>query len=427
MGTEYEFEKDENYNFESNISMNIEINKTCYSKGEIVQGNIFLLPKYGLNANQIINPYAEIRLEEKQHYQYNERKKGSEEYTIRHEEENITLFIENIPFQYNMNLILPQEGLKIPFEIKIPQTSYPSCIFNSTSYVRHFLSVHFPTIGAKKSLVIIIKNNIYFAAYNGLLKTPVVIQKEITKHKYIFFNSGSFKFSITLPKNIFSYEEIIPFIIDIESPNLSFNIRGIYVTLYRVHKLNYRSNHSQKRSSSKKELISKYISLKDLEKILHIEDNIKLPDTPEDLNPKVVYSLLDNERRNFKYKDKFKNIKLFPSCYGGLLSCEYFIEFIFDMDAWATTNETCFIPLDLYERYTGDIETPKTLKGSEINTYGNINNATQNNTYDNNINDEDELPDESEINQQKNNIGDYNKPTDDDNNQDGDAPPPSFG
>ena len=168
------------------------------------------------------------------------------------------------------------------------------------------------------------------------------------------------------------------------------------------------------------------MSLKDLEKILHIEDNIKLPDTPEDLNPKVVYSLLDNERRNFNYKDKFKNIKLFPSCYGGLLSCEYFIEFIFDMDAWATTNETCFIPLDFYERYTGDIKTPKTLKGSEINTYGNINNATQNNTYDNNINDEDELPDESEINQQKNNIGDYNKPTDDDNNQDGDAPPPSF-
>ena len=42
-------------------------------------------------------------------------------------------------------------GLKIPFEIKIPQTAYPSCDFNTDAFVRHFLNINFPSIEAKKT------------------------------------------------------------------------------------------------------------------------------------------------------------------------------------------------------------------------------------------------------------------------------------
>ena len=428
---DYVFENDSQYNYESNISMNLEINKTCYSKDETIQGSLFLFLKYGSNSFQIINPYAEITILEDHYYKYKESRyntfKKEYEYLTREEKEKIILLSENFPFQCNMNLFIPKEGLKIPFEIKIPQNAYPSCIFDSDSYVKHFLIINFPSISAKKTLPIIIKNNFYFSTYNGLLKSPVIIQNEISKHKYIFFNSGSFKFSILLPKNIFSYDEVIPFLIDIESPNLSFSIKGIKVSLYRVYKKNYQNNHKLKRSSSEKELINKYISLINLEKILHIEDNIKLPTSPEELNPKAVYTLLDNERRNYKYKEKFKDIKLFPACYGGLLSCDYFIKFIFDMDAWATTNEEFKIQLDLYERFTDLYDTPTNKKTFELNPYENTintNQQEQNNTNDDNDIDDD-LPDEDEIYKRKDNIEEYKKP-DNDNNHGGDAPPPSF-
>jgi len=435
MGTEYEFEKDVKYNYESNISMKLEINKTCYSKGEILKGSLFLIPKSYLYQIQLTDPYVEIKLEEMHYFQYNENKgRNSDKKTpssiTEEEEENITVLSENLSFPNYRGLNITLDGLKIPFEIKIPQTAYPSCIFESSAFVRHFFSVNFPSIGAKKTQVIVVKNNIYFSAYNGRLKSPVFIQKEISKHTFIFFNSGSFKFSITIPKNIFSYEEIIPFLIDIDCPNLSFDIKGIKITIFRIYKLNRQKNHKIMRYRSKKEIVSKYISLTSGEKILHIEDFIKLPISPEELNPKTVYTLLDNERRNFKFKEKYSGIRLFPACYGGLLTCNYTISFEFDMDSWGTTNEDFIEPLDFYERFTDYIETPKPF---ELKPYTNWNDTSQNNENSN-----DELPSEAELNTQKNNIQipdeseisndtkNYNKPGDN-NYKDDDAPPPSAG
>ena len=73
MGTE--FETDKNYNYEREISMNIELPKTCYSKGEIIQGTLSLFPKtnYTQTQNQLINPYAVITLEERHFYQYTDK------------------------------------------------------------------------------------------------------------------------------------------------------------------------------------------------------------------------------------------------------------------------------------------------------------------------------------------------------------------
>ena len=453
MGTDYEFEKDVKYNYESNISMKLEINKTCYSKGEILKGSLFLFPRSYLYQTQLTNPYAEIKLEEMHYFQYHENdydknKKAPSSITLE-EEENITVLSENISFPNFRDVNITLDGLKIPFEVKIPQTAYPSCIFDSNAFVRHFFSVNFPSIGAKKTLVIVIKNNIFFSVYNGRLKSPITIQKEITKHKFIFFNSGFFKYSVTIPKNIFSYEEIIPFLIDIDFPNLSFNIRGIKVSIFRIYKLNRHKNHKISRYRSRKEIVNKYISFTEGEKNLHIEDFIKLPESSEELNPKTVYDLLDNERKNFNYREKYKNLRIFPACYGGLLTCDYFIKFEFDMDSWGTTNEDFIIPLDFYERFTDDIV--KTPKPFELKPYAGSNDLYKNNEngYDlpnkeelNTQKDDMELPNEDEINKQKddmelpnedeintkkdNNTEDYNKQGDD-NYKDGDAPPPSAG
>ena len=425
MGTEYEFETDKNHNYEGNISMNIELKKTCYSMGEIIHGNLYLLPKNTSYPTQIINPYAEITLREQHFYTYNgsyyDNYKKETIITKINEEENVILLTQNMIFPYNMDLNI-SNGSIIPFEIKVPNTSYPSCFFDSSSYVKHFLSISFPSIGAKKTVIIIIKNGIYFSSYNGLLKTPTIIKNEITKHKYIFFNYGSFKFSITLPKNIYSYNENVQFLIEIDCPNLSININGIKVSLYRISKKNYKRNHQTNRSKQKTDLVSKYISLTEGEKYLHIEDNIKLP---VDYNPKSIYSKLDNDNR--RYKDKFNNIKLFPSCYGGLLTCEYFIKFVFDLDSLFTTNEEFSIPLDFYELFNDFTAEPKKF---ELNPYDTYQTSNKNYTDQNgNTIKDDEFPDEKEIYMNKNNNNkdnnNNNKP-EGDNNTDGDAPPPSF-
>ena len=70
MGTEYEFEKDKKFNFETNISMKLEINKICYSKGEKIKGSIFLQPKENIFQTKLISPYIEIKIVEKHYYLY---------------------------------------------------------------------------------------------------------------------------------------------------------------------------------------------------------------------------------------------------------------------------------------------------------------------------------------------------------------------
>ena len=143
-----------------------------------------------------------------------------------------------------------------------------------------------------------------------------------------------------------------------------------------------------------------------------------MPISPPELNPKVIYSMLDNDHRS--HKEKFKNIKLFPACYDGLLTCEYFIKFEFDLDSWFTTNEDFSIPLDFGELCNEFTPTPKKPVFDPFIT---------NKNNQNNIINEDDLPDENEIYKNKNSKDNkFTKPGNDDNNtQDGDAPPPSFG
>ena len=70
MGNDYD--DDKLYNSEKDVSMTIELNKTCFFKGEEIKGNIILLSKNGINETQLINPYVIINIKEKGHYLYTE-------------------------------------------------------------------------------------------------------------------------------------------------------------------------------------------------------------------------------------------------------------------------------------------------------------------------------------------------------------------
>ena len=54
MGNDYDSDKANNY--EKDVSMIIELNKTCYFKGEEIKGNIILSSKNGLKGT-LVNPY----------------------------------------------------------------------------------------------------------------------------------------------------------------------------------------------------------------------------------------------------------------------------------------------------------------------------------------------------------------------------------
>lgn len=353
-----DFDSDKKYNFEKNVSMIFEINKTCYSKGEMIIGNIILTPKDGIIQTQLINPFAKMTLKEHHYYEYYEyhydSRRGTSTTEKRVDEENVIILSLHMDFS-NFNGANILTGLQIPFQIQVPELSYPSCFFESTAYVRHFLTCDFPTIEARKSVEIIIKNNLQFSSLNGRMKTPAVLSKEVTKHKYAFFSSGSFTATITLPKNFFSYTENIPFILEIDCQKLTINIKGLYVSIYRNYKKNHQANHQYVRSQESTEIVNKTIPLMIGEKLYHIEDTITLPVSPTEINPVKVYEMLDADKR--KHDEKFKKVKLFPACYGGLLSCEYFFKVIFQMDTLFSTNEEFVLPIDIYEPFIIDMTT----------------------------------------------------------------------
>ena len=145
MGIENEFGENKNNNYESNLAMNIEINKSCYSKGEIIQGYISIFSKNILEPTTLINPFFDITLKEMHYYLYCDNiiktKKISGIIGNTTKEENFILLSKTLVFKEYNGLNISSEALKIPFQIKIPETAYPSCIFDSNSYVKHSLII----------------------------------------------------------------------------------------------------------------------------------------------------------------------------------------------------------------------------------------------------------------------------------------------
>lgn len=344
----YDFESDKKYNIEKFVSMTIQLNKTCYSPGEYVNGTIILKPKEGLQQPLLQDTNATLYLTEFFYYRYFESQydpvKKRNESVAKDAEESIPLLTLPMNFSnfYNANIMTT---VNIPFQIQIPMNCYPSCIFDSTTYVKHYLAIDFPSIMAKKTEIIVIKNNSYFSKYNGLYQEPAVCYKETTKRK-LFVSQGSFSANLKLPRNTFSYDEMIPFEVDIDATKLSIAIRAIRISINRNQKKNYQRNHQEARNQNKKECITKTIQLPKGQKKHHIEDVIQLK--PEN-NPKETYKLLDTDRR--KYSEKYSGVKLSPTCYGGLISCEYYIKMVLEMDTLLSTDEDIRIPIDLYEPF----------------------------------------------------------------------------
>ena len=301
-------------------------------RGESIKGSITFKPKDIIKKSLLLCPIiANVTLQE-------EHNNGL---TLESVEEQIILFKfpMNIPKFEGNSLI---NGMTIPFEFQVPQNAYPTCIFEEDCYVRHILIFDFSSIELKKSAIIIIKNSQYYSEFNELYKSPVEVKFNRVKHKYAIFNMGSINASAKLEKNVFGYDEVVPLQIDIICQNLKIRIQKINICIY----LTTSKKNKLKKTifKSEQKVFCKIIKLLQKKDSYHLEDIIHLSKG----NPNDIYKKLESNSK-IGY-DIFKNISLYPTCYGGLLTCEYTIKITFETDTLFSTNESLCIPIDFYAK-----------------------------------------------------------------------------
>ena len=88
---------------------------------------------------------------------------------------------------------------------------------------------------------------------------------------------GEISATLKLFKNAFSYNEAIPFIIDIDCSNLTIKIQKVYISIILIIKKNSKSDHKICYSQAEKKIMEKTISLLEDKKNFHIEDIIQMP------------------------------------------------------------------------------------------------------------------------------------------------------
>lgn len=360
------------FNYENDVSLSIELDKTCYSKGEKINGTLILSPEQNSTHTELVNPYAKFSFIEKQCYEFLETFYEKDRDIIKPTRKNIEeiKILGSYPMnfsKYEKSNMLP--NLKIPFQIMIPINAYPSLISDKNTYILHFLTCELESLKVKKSIPFIIKNNPYFTKENKLLKIPYETKQLIGKHKFAIISCGNFEVKINLEKNICPYNENLPITIDIDCSNLNnIKLKGVNIYIFRTFRKNSQKNKNLMKEEKTEEIVRKTLPLREGEITYHIEDGIKLPISSNNLNPEIVYQLLDkNKDQGMK---KFQNIKLFPSCSGGLLSCNYFLKIIIETNTLFSTNEEMIIPVDFYSSSNNNKEDNE--KNSKINMNLNI-------------------------------------------------------
>ena len=342
------------FNHEKDVSMKIELNKTCFSLGETIIGTITLTPKENSNITKLLDANAIFTFEEKQNYTILESHFDKDTDTIKPFQRNINEILilgtttMNFSKFLNANMV---PNLKIPFKIQTPQYAYPSCLFGDNAYVIHFLICEFKSLKVKKSVIIIIKNSPYFNNENKLLKIPAVYEETLTKHKIFLLSCGNFKINVKLEKNICPYNENLPIMIDINCNELKeMRLKNIKIYLFRKIRKNSKKDTKKIVEEKIEEIVRKTLTLRKGEKVYHIKDEIKLPISSNDSNPEEVYKILDKDKS--EDNKKFFDVRLYPSCYGGLLSCNYYIKITMEISSMLSPDEEMkIIPIDFYSPF----------------------------------------------------------------------------
>ena len=367
----YDFNKDPKYHSEKYVSIKIELTKKCYMPGEFITGLITLSPKPGITETNFNNPSINFTISQ---YQYILL---GEDSLIK---QNDDILIQPILFSNYMGANLLTE-LNIPFSIQVPKDIMPTILFNENMYCKHFLTININSIEAKKTVLIIIKNDQNFTIGNKLLKSPATIFKEIDKKSFLV-NKGKIICFLKIPKNSFYFNEQIPIELTLNCSEIDLIINGIEISIIREQKIySLNTNFNTVAYEDSKIIFSQEYSLEKNQELYIFKQKIQFPTSSEytSVFPPTVYSLIELHDQNTLFDD-LKYYILCPSAQGRFFSVKYFLNVKILFDNLFTFNEDLKIPIDFYsppieeEKNIIDYPTENELK------FQNINNISSNNS-----------------------------------------------
>lgn len=336
------------YNYEKDISLKINLKKVCYFPGDSIKGTFSLEPKIKSKNKPTVfqKPQSIITLNQREFYSY-QGDGGESIYHANVEKDTQIISLTNPNSEYIGHNIY--QGISIPFKIKLPTTLYPTCVFDG-NYTIHLLSVEFPEIQAKKTLIIIIKNVQVFNYKNCLYKSPFIVSEDISKKSGKNFKGGDIFCNIELPRNGFNYYESVPFDIKLDLSGVDLELSSIKVSINRKTNLN-KKNDKKCIISKTTEIISKEIKLEQLsnKKNFEIKDTIQFPTESKYVSvfPPNVYRFLE-ECKIIELGFDLKKISLYPHCLGSLISIEYYLTVEINYKPFSISKDLFNLPLDFY-------------------------------------------------------------------------------
>ena len=361
------------YNEEKDVKLDITLNKICYLPGEKINGSLDIKPIVGYNETILNETNVTIKLIQIQYYEY-----WPDDYSVEESDEK-DIQTENFDFVNFKGANFLSE-INIPFSIQIPLAIHASVIWYSESYVKHFLSVDFPGLKAKRSLLIIIKRFENYSNENKLLKAPAIAFGDFYKKKKFRYKGGKVTCLLKLPKNRFYYSESIPLEIYLNCTELNMEVKEIILKVIMTVYFNFKEDEKGHKYKDRIDLFTREYPVNISTNKYEIKDNIQLQKDKDfedyaSINDK--YCLLEDMKK-IEIDHKFEKMILMPLCFGGLINSEYSfqVEIIYKENR---SKSTLSLPIDLVENNNDDIN---------IETDNGVN--KDNNSYMNNINSFDE-------------------------------------
>ena len=338
-------------------AMEVNLNKTNFYPKEIIKGEIKLFmhnnspkePQKTNNAKILFNLIHREYWQNHENYPQSNNKssiiidsnnplsdEGKYPDDCKHYQEKI-IFSKKESYNNLPNAQFPE--VVIPFQFLIPENANPSLEFLHTAkiyaYSRTYLNIEFPDTGNKAKLLIFIQK------FPKSLKSDLTIIKSVTKKKLGFIGSGNnINFQGSYPKNCYSFNEICPINIKLDTFGSKESIKSISIILKR--KINFLQNGIAalfKFNEYATDLWQNTMS--SFEKAQDFNFNIPIIETDK------VFMQRKSLFFDVNSVSKQNLICLLPSYVGQFIKCEYFFQIKVNFDSMLLKDPEFIMPLDI--------------------------------------------------------------------------------
>ena len=322
----------DNKSKKGNLSLIIDIEKSCYYPGEIIAGKIILQVKNNKIPSVFNFTKAYISITQIQQNQL----LSNNMFFSKNIEKKIYIKKYNFKQYKKRPIIVP---LSITFSIKTPNDLSPTLLYENNNFIKHFLTIYFPKNKAKKSIGIIIQNVQKF-----LYKEISLEHSDI--HYFINFKKNKiFSYYFNTEKNSYAYNERIPYEIIVNFLRKEFMKLNLRISLTR--KIYFSSND---KIDSKLILFKNYcLNFKNDQNIFKISGYFQFPVISDyfSVNPMSIYNYYNNKLIDDYDKD-YEDIILLPTCFSSFYICSYFLNLEIISDSFFSKNEIISIPIELF-------------------------------------------------------------------------------